>query len=62
MNNTPVNRARVTESRHITVNNPPADWQQRAEFANFRNYNAQLCGFVELEHADGRKYLTSTVY
>jgi len=63
MTNTPANRARVTTSRHITVENPPKDWYKRAEFVNWRvgaaNY---LCGFVEMERADGSRYLTSTVF
>ena len=62
MHNTPADRLRVTCARHITVNSPPADWQQRAEFANFANASGQLCGFVLIERTDGGKYLTSTVY
>lgn len=51
------NRARVTESRHITLRNYPVNWQELPEYANWRNARGQLCGFVEMD-----EYLTSTVY
>ena len=62
MKNTIENRARVTESRHITVMQYPQNWQECLEFQNFRNARGQLCGFVEVIGADDREYLTSTVY
>ena len=62
MTNTPENRRRVTCSRHITIRQYPQNWQECPEFQDFYNADAQPCGFVEVIDADGREYLTSTVY
>ena len=46
---------------HYSVVSYPANWATRPEYANFRNAEGLLCGYVEIDGPAG-KYLTTTVY
>lgn len=50
-------KSKVTRNNHFKVLKPPHNWQDMQEYANWRNSNLDLCGFVQFDD-----YLTTTVY